>query len=501
MALAAALTLGLLVSVQGVRKWQANALARVLDSGDAAVGALSRQDDSPTRDPSDSVLLWEKLAYRKHVDRLSLVSTPTPTQETEPQLFIDLSESGAATQDAPLGMLSIHFCGDRDPRAMFRAVAEGRPISIEIVRERQGESRVVASAIYPIVDDRTLAPTLESALARAELMLVRAITSVAVGGEAGVEAAPDMRAKPEAAAPAWKNKAARFIVRGVTQRLDRLMGPQDYFIAAVPRTGGFADDLGRLAERDDVCITHAPPGYFYADPFPFEHEGQEHLFFETYDRSVGLGRIDWALVRPDGSLGPVETVLTRPYHLSYPFVFRHEGEIYMIPETAKAGQIELWRADAFPLRWSLVGPLIENITATDATLIERDGRFWLFATVAQNGASSWDELHGFSAPSPFGPWTPHPQAPLKMDARSARPAGHFFEEGGKLYRPAQDCSLGYGKGLVVNEVETLDERAFRERPVQRYSPDWMPGNFAFHTLNGSKRFWWIDGKSRRSRLR
>jgi len=500
MPLATALTLGLLVSAHGVRKWQANALARVLASGDAAVGALTCRDDSPTRDPSDNVLLWERLAYRKSVDRMRLVSTPTPTQESAPQLFIDLSETDCSGQDAPLGTLSIRFCGEADPRAMFRAVVEDRAISIEILQERQGESRVVASSIYPIVDDRTLAPTIESALARAELMLSRAIASLASGDDARVMAPIDMRSEPEPAGAAWNRKAAKFIIRGVTQRFDRLVGPKDYFLAAVPRKAGFEEDLRRLAERDDVQITHAPSGYFYADPFPFDHEGEEHLFFETYDHSINRGRIDWALVRPDGSLGPVETVLTRPYHLSYPFVFKHAGEIYMIPETAKAGQIELYQAEEFPRRWRLVGPMIENISANDATLLQRDGKFWLFATVAQNGASSWDELHGFGAPSLFGPWTPHPQAPLKMDARSARPAGHFFEEGGKLYRPAQDCSLGYGKGLVINEIEVLNAREFRERPVRRFSADWMPGNFAFHTLNASKRFWWFDGKSRRPLL-
>jgi hypothetical protein len=119
----------------------------------------------------------------------------------------------------------------------------------------------------------------------------------------------------------------------------------------------------------------------------------------------------------------------------------------------------------------------------------------MLATVGGNGASSWDELHGFHAPGLFGPWTPHSRRPLKMDARSARPAGRLINEGGRLLRPAQDCSTGYGQGLVLNELEVLNGSEFRERAVRRFSADWMPGNCVFHTLNASARFWWFDGKS------
>lgn len=492
MPIATSLTLGLLCSVQGIRKWQANALSQVLSSNDAAVGILEPRRYARERSATDQVLLWEKLAYRKRVDRMSVVSTPRPTSGATPQLFIDLGEEESTPPDAPLGTLSIRFCGEADPRAMFRAVAENRAITIEVVQRWRDEEKVLTSAVYPIVDSRTLSPTIESALARAELMLSRTVTSLASGSASPQLAAPD---PADATATPSGAEAAGFIIRGVTQRFERLLRRKEYFLASVPRRGGVEEDIGSLKDRDDVRITFAPPGYFYADPFPFDHKGQEHLFFETYDYATKRGRIDWALVGPDGALGPVEPVLTRPYHLSYPFVFEHEGEVYMIPETASARRIELYQAVDFPRRWRLVGPLIEDISATDATLFQHDGRFWMLATVGGNGASSWDELHGFHAPSLFGPWTPHGQRPLKMDARSARPAGRLINEGGRLLRPAQDCSTGYGQGLVLNELEVLNETEFKERAIRRFSADWMPGNCVFHTLNASARFWWFDGKS------
>jgi hypothetical protein len=33
----------------------------------------------------------------------------------------------------------------------------------------------------------------------------------------------------------------------------------------------------------------------------------------------------------------------RDHHLSYPFVFSHDGAVYMIPETSAANRVELLR--------------------------------------------------------------------------------------------------------------------------------------------------------------
>ena len=52
-----------------------------------------------------------------------------------------------------------------------------------------------------------------------------------------------------------------------------------------------------------------------------------------------------------------------------------------------------------------------------------------------------------------------------------RPAGGTpFVSAGKLYRPSQDDSHGYGGRVVVNEVEVLTPRAFAERPVRWIEP-------------------------------
>ena len=137
----------------------------------------------------------------------------------------------------------------------------------------------------------------------------------------------------------------------------------------------------------------------YADPFLFEHEGRHHLFCEDVGGD-GRGVICHSELPADGARAePPECVLARPYHLSYPFVFAHDGETFMIPETSAVKRVELYRARDFPRSWEREAILLDGIDAADATLIAHDGRLWLFAAIAADGASSLDELHLFSATS------------------------------------------------------------------------------------------------------
>ena len=109
---------------------------------------------------------------------------------------------------------------------------------------------------------------------------------------------------------------------------------------------------GLPSRLDDVAfrIIHPPKNRFYADPFLFEKNGRHFLFFEDYSYSSRKGVISCLELNDEhGSDQPV-TVLERRYHLSYPFVFECDGEIYMLPETGENNCVELYRAPEFPFR-------------------------------------------------------------------------------------------------------------------------------------------------------
>lgn len=255
--------------------------------------------------------------------------------------------------------------------------------------------------------------------------------------------------------------------------------------------------------RDDAPFTilEPPPGRFYADPCLVDDAEHTYLFFEDCPLDPGHGVISCARIEPDGRTGPVEVVLESACHLSYPFVFRWRDAWWMIPETGQRRTVELYRAHAFPRDWRLEATLLQGVDARDATLVEWDGRWWMFAATRVPGSTGSDEVSLYYADSPLGPWSPHAGNPVVSNVRSARPAGAIRRENGVLVRPAQDCSRGYGYAVTLNRIDCLTEREYRETPAGSVQPDWHRGIEATHTVTRSERYEARDGRWLRRRRR
>jgi hypothetical protein len=254
----------------------------------------------------------------------------------------------------------------------------------------------------------------------------------------------------------------------------------------------FGTEVEAGFQPDNLRYLVPPRDRFWADPFAVEHDGRHFIFFEELQFRTEKGRIMAIEVFENGEPGEPQVALERPYHLSYPFVFAWEGSLYMMPETAANRTVEVYRCEAFPLRWRLHRILLENISAYDATLSKNNDQWWMFVNVAEPGADSSDELHVYWGMTPLGPWTAHHANPVVSDVRCARPAGPLFSRDGILYRPSQDCSVAYGHSVLINRVDVLDENDYRETPVCRITPDWRKDALRIHTVGGNQRLRVID---------
>jgi hypothetical protein len=236
------------------------------------------------------------------------------------------------------------------------------------------------------------------------------------------------------------------------------------------------------------------PGFrFFADPFPYIHNGEAHIFVEDLDHRTNKGVISVVRLNERGVPGEARPVLEEPWHLSYPFLIQAENQIWMIPESSARRRIALYRADRFPDRWVEECILVDDIEASDATIVEHQGRYWMFAAT-RDGRGSWsDTLSIFMASNIRGPWRPHPANPVLVSQTAARPAGGMLKRSGALLRPVQDCAHGYGTGIGLATVTTLNEESFAQRvgPVLRPLPGW-PGK-RLHTLNRAGAIECIDG--------
>jgi hypothetical protein len=265
-------------------------------------------------------------------------------------------------------------------------------------------------------------------------------------------------------------------------------GHSRWFLAIRPRTSN-----RRFDDPAEYRLLLLPKGLSYADPFLVERHGKTWLFFESLRFRERRGVISCCELGPDGEPGVPIEVLRRPYHLSYPFVFEHQAQMYMIPETRQNRTIELYRATNFPEQWELDAVLLRNICAVDATLARIGGKFWLFAGVSNGMHSNSEELGVFFADALTGPWTPHPSNPVVSDVLRSRPAGALFYDGERLIRPAQDCGRTYGYALVFSEIVVLTETEYEERPSARIDPGWTKGNRGTHTYSRTERFEALDG--------
>jgi hypothetical protein len=293
------------------------------------------------------------------------------------------------------------------------------------------------------------------------------------GGTPGDALAPGYRASPG--------------VLGLCLGLSRLYGR--YLLSLLTRPFYFdqwqlAYRIGGDRLRQEGLRRLAPTHRgFWADPFVAEQEGRKFIFFEEFLTDTSRGHIAAIEIGADGEPGQAFDVLKGDHHLSYPFLFRYDDSLFMVPECAESGRLEVFHCTRFPDTWEPHAVLLDGVRAYDPTLIEHDGKWWMFATIQHSGNSCDDELHLFYASGPFDQWTAHPLNPIQLDVRSARPAGALFREEGRLFRPSQDCSARYGSAITILEVLCMTTEDYQEIEVERISPDWAIGAHATHTVN------------------
>jgi len=201
---------------------------------------------------------------------------------------------------------------------------------------------------------------------------------------------------------------------------------------------------------------------FVADPFIYRDGNSWLMFFETLVRDTNKGVISLATSGDGLSWSYRHVVLEEPFHLSYPYVFDWEGAHYMIPETAEANAVRLYKATDFPRTWSFAGELLHGLHR-DSSIFRHDGLWWMFSETSRDRRGTL-RLH--SAQALTGPWQEHPKSPVvDGNPHISRPGGRVLQFDGRTYRIAQDTYPDYGMRLFAFEITSLTATAYSEEQV------------------------------------
>jgi hypothetical protein len=450
--------------------WLAEALAEVAGNDVSCAFAAGRR---PLPVAFRLLLQLERLLYGYRGNgatdsvEAALRSLPPPSAHGV-DVVIDLS----GEEPLPSGrrVLTPLFNGLAGEIGVMAALANGQDLLIELHDTARPSQAWMARPAS--VDREVFAASLDSVLSCAVALILKALreeTSSAVSGVAGPPAAvPSLGALSAIVYGTVASKALEF--------LDSLArGGRSWGI------GWRFDQAESLLDKGEAAfsVVTGDTGSFLADPFPFRHQGQDYIFVEQYLYTKKRGCI--AVIRADrsGTASAPQIVLEEPHHLSYPFVFEQDGQIWMIPESGAVRNVSLYRAVEFPYRWKREACLLEGIEGYDTTPMRHEGGFWFFVSPRLWRSTSWDVLSLYRAESLTGSWTPHAANPVLLDAALSRPAGAVIRHGGRKLRPVQDCTRRYGGAVTFCRIDALGASEFAQTPVGRI---WS-GAFGCHTYN------------------
>ena len=263
--------------------------------------------------------------------------------------------------------------------------------------------------------------------------------------------------------------------------LRRLLGPAEWHYSIGILNGEspltLADPQGivnPVLTRHDV--TDCPAGAV-ADPFLFWQGTGWTMFFEVVNQISWRGEIAYA-TSADGYAWDYRCVVLRePFHLSYPYVFSWQGDVYLIPESAQAESVRLYRADPFPEHWTYVCDLLSGGRFVDSSIFRYEDHWWLLTEAGPTHLAPILRL--FFSDSLQGPWREHPNSPVVHgDLRFGRPSGRVIRHNGKLIRYTQNLSLDVDDDRQVRalEITDLSPSRFSEEPVLGGSPVLGPGD-------------------------
>ncbi|KAL7589265.1 hypothetical protein Lser_V15G36451 [Lactuca serriola] len=195
------------------------------------------------------------------------------------------------------------------------------------------------------------------------------------------------------------------------------------------------------------------PSNYVADPFLYAKDDFLYMFFENKNVITMQGDIGVARSNDNGvNWEQLGVVLDEDWHLSHPYVFNYNHQIYMMPQGSGTRDIRLYKSIEFPFKWKLEKIILER-PLVNSVIIYHENMYWIFGSYQTR--LTFGDLEIWYSKTPFGPWTPHMKNPFTGPRNGGRP----FVYNGNLYR------LGHSENIRVFKIEHLTTHHYIESEV------------------------------------
>jgi len=239
-----------------------------------------------------------------------------------------------------------------------------------------------------------------------------------------------------------------------------------------------------------------PKNVSRADTFIVYKDNQYYIFFEEFDIKERHGYLCVGEYCSDShEIKNIKVILKEKYHLSFPNVFLYQNEYYMIPESSENKTIDLYKFTNFPYELKKIRTLINNVSAADSVILQKDQIFYLFANLYTHDKCLHSENLSIFQTKDFinDEFIDIHHNPVVTDNEFSRNGGQFIQNNNGLFRISQDCKTRYGYKINIMKVNKLSDRGYQEEPFKMIFPP--KGYIAFHTYNIINDLEVADGKT------
>lgn len=215
---------------------------------------------------------------------------------------------------------------------------------------------------------------------------------------------------------------------------------------------------------------------FVADPFLFHIKGTPYLACEVFNYLHGKGKLKCYDLT--GREFPFfEAINQVKGHKSYPLVFNLGEHTYLIPETSDLNRVSLYQFNEALQQFTWQYDLLEGYDFVDTSIIHEGGFWYLFTSSAQDPYTQ----RLFLADSLTGEFSEHPCSPICHDLSGGRNGGAILRHNNQLYRCGQNGRGGYGKSLLLMQIEQLTPTQYQESLVKELTglPPYADGLHTF----------------------